>query len=82
MKCSGLYSAQSALTFSYTLTCLDSKEKRKTTQAVKITPHIDSGKGATLVPGTVKLLHQRKKENINGDQEGCRLDLKPSPDEN
>jgi hypothetical protein len=31
--------------------------------------------------GTVKLLHQKKKKRINGDQEGCRLDLKPSPDE-
>jgi hypothetical protein len=34
--------------------------------AVKITPLINSGKGATLVPGTtnstVKLLRQRKKE--------------------
>ena len=28
-----------------------------------------------MVPGTVKLLHHKKKVNINGDQEGCRLDL-------
>jgi hypothetical protein len=48
---------------------------------VKNTPHIKSGKGATLVPGTVKLLCQKKKKNVNGDQEGCRLDLKLSPDE-
>jgi hypothetical protein len=46
-------------------------------QAVKITPHIISGKGATLVPGTtsstVKLLRQRKKGNINGHQEVAGL---------
>jgi len=30
------------------------------TQAVKATPHINEGKGATLVPSTVKLLHQEK----------------------
>jgi len=58
------------------------KEKKKTTQAVKATPHINLGKGATLVPSTVKLLHRKKKrKKINGDQEGCKLDLKPSPDE-
>jgi len=34
-----------------------------------------------LVPGTIKLLYQEEKKEINGDQEGCRLDLKPSPDE-
>ena len=34
-----------------------------------------------LVPSTVKLLHQRINKKINRDQEGCRLDLKPSPDE-
>jgi hypothetical protein len=39
-------------------------EEEKTTQAVKITPHINLGKGATLVPSTVKLLH-RKKERKN-----------------
>ena len=38
-------------------------------------------KGATLVPGTIKLLYQEEKKEINGDQEGCRLDLKLSPDE-
>jgi|AntDeeMinimDraft_5_1070356.scaffolds.fasta_scaffold160836_1 hypothetical protein len=49
---------------------------RKKTQAVKITLHINSDKGATLVGyyygngnSTVKLLRQRKKGNINGDQE-------------
>jgi len=36
------------------------EKKRIPTQAVKITPHINYGKGATLVPGTVNLLHQRK----------------------
>jgi hypothetical protein len=40
-------------------------EKEKTTQAVKTTPHIKLGKGATLVPSTVKLLH-REKENSMG----------------
>jgi hypothetical protein len=32
----------------------------------------------------VKLLHHKEKDNrekINGDQEGCRLDLKLAPDE-
>jgi hypothetical protein len=33
-----------------------------------------------LVPSTVKLLHHYNKKTINGYQEGCRLDLKPSPD--
>jgi hypothetical protein len=54
-------------------------KRKRTTQTVKITPHINEGKGATLVLGTVKLLHQ--KGNIIEDPEGCRLDLKPSSDE-
>ena len=29
-------------------------------QAVKATPHNNSGKGVTLVPSTVKLLHRKK----------------------
>jgi hypothetical protein len=57
------------------------EKKRKTTQAVKTTPHINLGKGATLVPSTVKLLHRKKERKINGDQEGCRLGLKLTPDE-
>jgi hypothetical protein len=40
------------------------KKKKKTTQAVLATPHINQGKGATLVPSTVKLLH-REKEREN-----------------
>jgi len=40
------------------------RKKVKTTQAVKTTPHINEGKGVTLVPSTVKLLH-RKKEREN-----------------
>jgi hypothetical protein len=36
------------------------KKKDKTTQAVKTTPHINLGKGATLVPSIVKLLHRGK----------------------
>ena len=39
--------------------------ERKTTQAVKATtPHNNKGKGATLVPSAVKLLH-RKEERKN-----------------
>ena len=37
-------------------------------------------KRAILVPGTIKLLHHEDKNNINGDQKGCRLDLKPALD--
>jgi hypothetical protein len=48
---------------------------------VKATPHSNKGKGATLVPSTVKLLHHEKERIINGDQEGCRLDLKMITDE-
>jgi hypothetical protein len=36
------------------------KKRKKTTQAVKATPHINEGKEATLVPSTVKLLHRKK----------------------
>jgi hypothetical protein len=36
------------------------KRKRKATQAVETTPHFKYGKGATLVPSTVKLLHREK----------------------
>jgi hypothetical protein len=43
---------------------LSKKEKEKTTQAVKATPHINKRKGAILVPSTVKLLH-REKERKN-----------------
>ena len=50
--------------------------KRKTTQAVKTTPHINLEKGATLVLSTVKLFYREKEREINGDQEGCRLGLK------
>ena len=50
-------------------------------QAAKTTPHINQGNRATLVPSTVKLLHREKDGKINGDQEGCRLGLKPAPDE-
>ena len=34
-----------------------------------------------MVPGTIKLLHPKIKIKSNGDREGCRLDLNPSPDE-
>jgi hypothetical protein len=55
------------------------KKIENTTQAVNTTPHIDQGKEATLVPSFVN--PQKKKKVINGDQEGCRLDLNLSPDE-
>jgi hypothetical protein len=42
----------------------DVGKEKKTTQAVKTTPHINYGKRATLVPSTVKLLH-REKERKN-----------------
>ena len=38
-----------------------SNEKEENTQAVKTTPHVANRKGATLVPGTVKLLHHKEK---------------------
>jgi len=44
-------------------------EKRKTTQAVKATPHINLGKGATLVPSTVNRKappSQKRKEKPMG----------------
>ena len=34
-----------------------------------------------MVPSTVKLLHRKKERKTNGDQEGCRLGLKPAPDD-
>ena len=33
-----------------------------------------------MVPSTVKLLHCEKEGKIYGDQEGCRIGLKPAPD--
>jgi hypothetical protein len=60
---------------------LQIQRKRKNSQAMKATPHINSGKGAILVPSTVKLLHRKKEGKNNGDLEGCRLGLKPAPDE-
>jgi len=44
-------------------------------------PHASQGKGATLVLGTVKLLHHEKERKLNEDKEGCTLDLKPVPNE-
>jgi hypothetical protein len=32
-----------------------------------------------LVPGTINFFTGKKKKKFNGDQEGCRLDLKPTP---
>jgi hypothetical protein len=45
-------------------------------QALKTTPHINQGKGATLIPGTLKLLHQRGSEKRQWGSRGCRLGLK------
>jgi len=41
-------------------------KQEKTTQVVKTTPHINQGKGATLVSSTVKLLHQKRKGKLMG----------------
>jgi hypothetical protein len=49
---------------------LQASEKNHAQAVKEITGHINYRKGATLVPGTLKLLHQRKKKL------GCRLDLK------
>ena len=46
---------------------------------MKATPHFNLGIGATLVPSTIKLLHGEKEGEIVGDEEGCRLGLKPAP---
>jgi hypothetical protein len=56
-------------------------KRRKNYAGSESHPHNNEGKGATLVPSTVKLLHREKEGKINGDQEGCRLGLKPAPDE-
>jgi hypothetical protein len=50
---------------------LSKKEKeRKTTQAVKTTPHMKlRKKKATLVPSTVKLLYRRQKRPSQGGPE-------------
>ena len=40
--------------------CCGKKEDKITRQTVKATPHSNKGKGATLVPSTVKLLHREK----------------------
>jgi hypothetical protein len=46
----------------------------------KTTPHSNLGKGAALVPS--KTPPPKETKRINGDREdGCRLVLKPSPDE-
>jgi|AntDeeMetagen681_2_1112603.scaffolds.fasta_scaffold63127_1 hypothetical protein len=46
----------------------------------KNTPHINYGKGATLLPGIVNSFTERKRKRSLGiRQEGCKLDLKPSP---
>ena len=46
------------------------EKKEKSTQAVKTTPHINQGKGATLVPSTVKLLHHEKERKNQLGSEG------------
>jgi hypothetical protein len=48
---------------------------------VKTTPYINQEKGATLVTVEVKRSTAKQKKKVNGDQEGCRLNLRPVPDE-
>jgi hypothetical protein len=54
----------------------------ETAQAFKTTPHINTIEKDPLwyqvlfISSTTK-----KKKEVNGDQMGCRLDLKPAPDE-
>ena len=46
--------------------------------------HVDFGKGATLVPGTVKLLHPKKDEMyiyVYVYEDFCRIGLELEPDE-
>jgi hypothetical protein len=43
---------------------IEKRRRKKTTQVVKATPHIKYGKGATLVPSTVKLLHREKEKSM------------------
>ena len=38
--------------------------KRKSYAGSETTPHINKGKGATLVPSTVKLLHHKKEKSM------------------
>jgi len=51
--------------------CLQSK-KKKSMKAVKTTPPIN-GEGATLVPGTAKLLHHKGKERNRWRSNTCAL---------
>jgi hypothetical protein len=46
--------------------------QRKNYAGSETTPHMNLEKGATLAPGTVNFI-TKKKKNINGDQEDCRL---------
>jgi len=47
----------------------------KATQAVKTTPHINLGKGGTLVPSTVSLLHHRGKQKNDWGSGGLQVGL-------
>ena len=68
-------------------------EKKNYTHAVKTTPHINYGKKATLVSGTVKLLYQIKvrklvyssvvvalvTHTVTHFRQGCRKNTGPTP---
>jgi hypothetical protein len=56
------------------------QEKRKTTQAVKTTPHIVKDK-EPLWYRVRKTPPKRKRKTNYRDQEGCRLDMRPASDE-
>jgi hypothetical protein len=44
------------------------ENRKDNTQTAKTTPHNNGGKGATLVPGTAKLLHHWEEEKkVNGE---------------
>jgi hypothetical protein len=58
---------------------LTSKENRILRRQRKSLPTIIK-EMSHLVTKYRKSLPLKEKENIKGDQEGCRLDLKPSPD--
>jgi hypothetical protein len=57
------------------------KKKEKTTQAVRKyhSPH-QLRKRSHFGTGYRKTPPPKGKEKINGDQEGCRLNMKPAPD--
>jgi len=56
----------------------EARRKEQNMQAVNTTPHINEGKGTTLVPSTVKLLHREKeKKNQRGSRglQACLISI-------